>query len=164
MNKNAFCGEGFRLLKWIMNCCFWLKDIQIHWLSKQKQNHKKPLNLKWTSKRNFFSFSPSIELVDEGKWLLAVGSFEAINSLFDIPDENNSFSISTPGHWSSEEGEEFTNKLNRKLKGRSEWDIELHVDEVRKRSHQIKIGDKEYNLSDLDTRKNEIFKEKKHKK
>ena len=90
---------------------------------------------------------------------MGVTSFQTTNSVFTITDENNSFLISTPGHWSSKEGEDFINKLNRMLKGRSEWDFELHVDEVRKRGHQIKIGDKENKLSDLDGRKNEIFKE-----
>ena len=33
------------------------------------------------------------------------------------------------------------------------------MEEVRKRINQIKIGDKDYKLSDLDTSKNEIFKE-----
>ena len=37
--------------------------------------------------------------------------------------------------------------------------LELHVKEVRKRRNKIKIGDNEYNLSDFDTQKNEIFEE-----
>ena len=36
---------------------------------------------------------------------------------------------------------------------------ELHVEEVRKRGNKIKIGDKEYKLSDFDTRENEILEE-----
>ena len=31
-----------------------------------------------------FSFSPPINLVEEGKWLIAVTSFEATNSVFNI--------------------------------------------------------------------------------
>ena len=57
-----------------------------------------------------FSFRPPINLVEERKWLLAVTSFEATNSAFNIFYENNSFSISTPGHWSSD-GEETLNTL-----------------------------------------------------
>ena len=38
-------------------------------------------------------------------------------------------------------------------------DIELHVKEVSKKGSQIKIGDKEYELPDLDSPKNEINKE-----
>ena len=48
--KDIITGEGIRILKWIINCYFWLKSMQIHWLKKQKRNHKKHLNLKWTSK------------------------------------------------------------------------------------------------------------------
>ena len=53
-----------------------------------------------------FSLSLPINLVEERKWLLAETSFEATNSVFNIDDENNSFSISTPGHGSPEFGEE----------------------------------------------------------
>ena len=52
-----------------------------------------------------FLFSPPITLLEEGTWLLAVTIIEATNSLFNISNENNSFSVSTPGHWNSEDGE-----------------------------------------------------------
>ena len=42
------------------------------------------------------------------------------------------------------------NDLNKLLELNS---LELHVDEVRKRGNEIKIGDNEYNLSDFDTQK-----------
>ena len=38
-----------------------------------------------------FSFSPPINLFEEGKWLLAVTSFEAKYSVFKITDENKTF-------------------------------------------------------------------------
>ena len=41
-------------------------------------------------------------------------------------------------------------------------DIKYHVEEVRKRRTQTNLGDKEFILSDLDTRKNEIIKEVKN--
>ena len=41
-------------------------------------------------------------------------------------------------------------------------DIEYRVKEVRKRRTQKKLGDKDFKLSDLDTRKKEIIKEVKH--
>ena len=91
-----------------------------------------------------FSFNPPINLAEEGKWLLAVTSFETTNSVFNITKENNSFSISTPGHWSSEDGEELINELNKLLELRSENDIELHVEQVGKRANQKKIGDREF--------------------
>ena len=48
------------------------------------------------------------------------------------------------------------------LKDRSRNDFERHVEEVRERSTQIKTGDKGYQLSDLDTRKNELIRELKN--
>ena len=109
-----------------------------------------------------FSFSRSINLAEERKWLLAVLSFEVTNSVSNINNEDKSFSISTPGHWNSEDGEELVNKPNKSLELRSENDIDLHVEEVRKRRNQIKIGDKEYKVSDLDTRKIETIKQLKN--
>ena len=38
-----------------------------------------------------FSFNPGLNLVEEGKWLLSVSSFECINFVFNITNENNSF-------------------------------------------------------------------------
>ena len=107
-----------------------------------------------------FSFSPPINLSEKCKWLLGVTSFECTNSVFNITNENNSFSISITGHWNSEDGEEFINELNKLLELRSENDIEFHVEEVRKRGKQIKIGgNDDLGLSDLDTRKDLIIKE-----
>ena len=79
-----------------------------------------------------FSFNPPIDLIEQGKWLLAVSSFEATNSVSNINDKNKSFSISTPSHWNSEHCEDFINKLNKLFRLRSENDIELHVKEVEK--------------------------------
>ena len=45
-----------------------------------------------------FSFNHPIYLA-EGKWLLAVISLEALNSVFNSNNENNSFSISILGRW-----------------------------------------------------------------
>ena len=109
-----------------------------------------------------FSFSRSINLAEEGKWLLAVPSFEVTNTVFNINNEDNRFSISTPGHWSCEDAEELIHKPNKSLELRSENDMDLHVEEVRKRRNQLKIGDKEYKVSDLDTRKIETIKQLKN--
>ena len=46
-----------------------------------------------------FSFNPQINLIEEDKWLLAVSSFECTNSVFNITNESNSFSIIIPGHY-----------------------------------------------------------------
>ena len=45
-----------------------------------------------------FSFTLPINLIEEGKWSLAVTGSEATNSVLHIPDENNSFSIGPPGY------------------------------------------------------------------
>ena len=74
-----------------------------------------------------FSFNPRINLSEEDKYLLVVTSFETTNSDFNITDENNSFSVSTPSHWSSRDGEEIINKISEKSELRSENDIELQV-------------------------------------
>ena len=104
-----------------------------------------------------FSFNPPINLVEEGKWLLAVTSFEAINSVFNSTAENNSFSISKPSYWIPEGGEELITKLNELLELRSENDIELHVKEVEKRGTRIEIENSGYNLAGCDHFKNEKF-------
>ena len=49
-----------------------------------------------------FSFNAPINMVEEGKWLLAVSSFECTNCVYKITDENNSFSINIPGHYQTE--------------------------------------------------------------
>ena len=89
--------------------------------------------------------------------LLAVTSFEATISVFDIKDENNSFSNTTPGFWTSRRSGATINKLRDLLAFRSQNDIELHVEEVRKRGNQLKTADQEYKIFDLDTRKNETI-------
>ena len=77
-----------------------------------------------------FSLNPPIILVEEGKCLLAVSSFEATNSVFNKTDENHSFSISTPNHWNSEVSKQLINELNKLLELRSQIGLELHVDQV----------------------------------
>ena len=125
-----------------------------------KTKPQETLEFKMNKQLQTFSFNPPTNLSEEGIWLSAVISFEAMNSVFNITDENNSFSISTPGHSNSKDGEELINKLNKLLELRSENDIELHVKEIRKRGDQIKIGDNEYlKFSDLDIRKESINKE-----
>ena len=45
---------------------------------------------------------------------------------------------------------------------RCEKDIELKAKEIKKRGYERKIGDNAYNLSDPDSRKNEIIEELKN--
>ena len=101
-----------------------------------------------------FSFNPPINLFEQDKWLLAVSSFECTNSVFNITNENNSFSIIIPGHYETESAEKTIDDLNKILELRS---LKLHVEEVIKRGNKRKIGDIEYKISDFDNQKNEIF-------
>ena len=129
-----------------------------------KQTKTKPqetLEFKMNKQRQTFSFNPPINLVEEDKWLLAVSSFECINSVFNVTDENNSFSIIIPIHWEAEFDEKTIDEVNRLLELRS---LELHVNEVRKRGNTIKIVDKEYILSNFDNQKYEILEELKNAK
>ena len=57
------------------------------------------LEFKMNKQMQRFAVNPPINLIEEGKWLLAVTSFECTNSVFNITDENNSFSIIIPGHY-----------------------------------------------------------------
>ena len=125
-------------------------------IEQTKTRPKETLEFKMSKQMQKFSFSPPINLLEEGKWLLAVSSFECTNSVFNITDVNNSFSIIIPGHYETEFAEKIIDEVNRLLELRS---LELHVNEVRKRGDIIKIGDKEYKLSDFDNQKYEMIEE-----
>ena len=58
-----------------------------------------------------FSYSPSINPVEERIWMKAVTSFETTNSFSSITDENNSFQITIPDYWTSAGGPETYFKL-----------------------------------------------------
>ena len=129
-----------------------------------KQTKTKPqetLEFKMNKQRQTFSFNPPINLFEEDKWLLAVSSFDCTNSVFNITDDNNSFSIIIPSHWETEFVEKIIIEVNRLLELRS---LELHVNEAKKRGHITKIEDKEYKLSDFDNQKYEILEELKNAK
>ena len=109
-----------------------------------------------------FSFNSPINLVEEGKWLLRLSSLECTNYVFNITNENNSFSIIIPGHYQTEFAEKMNNDLNKLLELKS---LEFYLEEVGKRGNKIKIGDNEYKfskLSDFDTQKNEILEQLKN--
>ena len=82
--------------------------------------------------------------------------FECTISVFNITNENNSFSIITPGHYQNKSDEKTFDDLNKLLELKS---LELHVNEVKKRGNKMKTGDIEYKLSDFDTQKNEILEQ-----
>ena len=58
-----------------------------------------------------FPSNPPLNLSEE-EWVLAVTSFEAKNSVFNITDENNSFSNTTPSPCISECTEEIVDEKN----------------------------------------------------
>ena len=90
--------------------------------------------------------------------------FEATNSVFNVNLENNSFSISATGLWTSEDGEELINKLIKFLERRSENDIGLHDKEVERRSTRTEIENCAYNIACFDHFKSEILSELKRVK
>ena len=123
-------------------------------IEQTKTKPQETLEFKINKQTQTFSFNPPINLFEEDKWLLAVSSFEFTNSIFNITDENNSFSIIIPGHYQNESDEKTIDNLNKLLELKSP---ELHVEEVKKRGNKIKIGDVEYQLSDFDNQKYEII-------
>ena len=129
-----------------------------------QQTRTKPqetLEFKMNKQMQTFSFKPPINLVEECKWLIAVSLFDCTNSVYNITNQNNSFSIIIPGHYETESAEKTIDDLNKLLELKS---LELYVEEVRKRGKLIKIRDKEYKLSDFDNQKYEILRELKNDK
>ena len=83
-----------------------LIKIQTDTLVEQtKSRPQETLKFKLNMQMETFSFNPPLNLSKEGKWLLAVTCFEATNSVFNITNVNNSFSITISGHWNSESAE-----------------------------------------------------------
>ena len=129
-----------------------------------QQTRTKPqetLEFKMNKQMQTFSFNPPINLVEEGKWLMAVSLFDCTNSVYNITNENNSFSIIIPGHYETELAQKTINELNRLLELRSQNGIELHVEQVRKKGLLL-IND--YSLSSLGMFKDEILEELKNVK
>ena len=70
-----------------------------------QQTRTKPqetLEFKMSKQMQTYLFNPAINLLEEGKLLIAVSSFECTNSVFNITNENNSFSIIISGHYEIE--------------------------------------------------------------
>ena len=88
-------------------------------IEQTKTKPQETLEFKMNKQMQTFSFNPMINLFEESKWLLGVSSFEGTNSVFNITNENNSFSILIQGHYETDFAEKFFDDLN-KL-------IELHL-------------------------------------
>ena len=104
-------------------------------IEQTKTKPQETFEFKMNKQMQTFSFNPPINLVEEGKWLLAVSSLECTNFVFNINNENNSFSIIIPGHYETESAEKSIDELKKLLELES---LELHVTEVRKRGNKIK--------------------------
>ena len=127
-------------------------------IEQTKTKPQETLEFKMNKQMQTFSFNPPINLVEEGKWLLAVTSFECTNSVFNITNENNSFSIIIPGHYQNESDEKIVRKLKELLE-LDKKDLSLHKAAVSEKGRKIYIGEDEYGLSDLDNSllRNEVF-------
>ena len=71
--------------------CYLLLLIEKHTdtlIEKTKTKPQETLEFKMNKQMQTFSINPPVNLVEEGKWLLAVSAFEATNSVFNITDEN----------------------------------------------------------------------------
>ena len=121
-----------------------------------KTKPQETLEFKMNKQTQNFSFNRPINLVEEGKCLLGLTSLECMNSVFNITNENNSFSINIPGHYQTESAEKTIGELNNFLELKS---LELHLEEVTKKGNQTKIAHIEYKLSDFDTQKNDVLEE-----
>ena len=100
-----------------------------------EQTRTKPqetLEFKMNKQRQNFSFNPPINLLEEDKRLLAVSFFECTNSVLNITDDNNSFSIIIPGHYQNESDEKTIDNLNKLLELKC---LESHIQEVEKRGN-----------------------------
>ena len=67
-----------------------------------KTKPQETLEMRMNKQMQTFSSSPPNNLIEEGKWLLGVSSFECTNSVSNITNENISFSIIIPGHYQTE--------------------------------------------------------------
>ena len=108
-------------------------------IEQTKSRPQKTLEFKMNQQMQTFSLNPPNNLVEKGKWLLAVTSFETTKSVFNITNENNSFSVSIPGRWripnSLEDG--VINRLKDFLELREQDDLKLHEEKVSKRGKKL---------------------------
>ena len=74
-------------------------------IQQTKTKPEETLESKLNYKVETFSFIPPMNLSEVRKWLLALTSFEATNSVFSIKYENERFSILPPSYWTPNGGE-----------------------------------------------------------
>ena len=100
----------------------------------QQTKTKPPETLEFRMNKQLqtFSFNPSIDLSEVGKWLLAVTFSEVTNSVFNITDENNSFKLPYKVTGTLNLLKKTIDELNNLSKLRSQNGIDLHVEKVKK--------------------------------
>ena len=102
---------------------------------KTKTKPQETLDFKMNKQKQTFSYNPPINLFEEGKWLLGVSLYECTNSVFNITNENISFSIIIPGHYETDSAGKMIIDPNELLELKS---LEIHVEEVRKSGNKKK--------------------------
>ena len=132
-----------------------IKKHTVTLFERTKTKPQETLAFKVNKQTQTFPFNTPRNLVEEGKWLMAVSLFDCTNSVFNITNENYSFSIIIPSHHQKKSDEKTIDDLNKFLELKS---LELHVEEVKKRGNKLKIVYSEYKLSDFDTQKNRFLK------
>ena len=70
-------------------CLLLIKKHRITLIQKTKTKPQETLEIKMIEQMETFPFDLPYILLEEDKWLLAVSSFEARNSVFNINNENN---------------------------------------------------------------------------
>ena len=96
-------------------------------IEQTKTRPQETVEFKFKKQIQTFPFSPPINSFEEGKWLLGVFLFECTISVFNITNENNSFSIIIAGHYETESVEKTIVELEKLLELRS---LKLHETEV----------------------------------
>ena len=85
-------------------------------IEQTKTKPQETLEFKMNKQTQTFSFNPPKNLIEEDKWLLAVSSFECTNSVYNITNENNSFSIIIPGHYQNKSDEKTIDELKKTIR------------------------------------------------
>ena len=88
-------------------------------IEQTKTKPQEMLEFKMNKQMQTFSFNPPNNLVEEDKCLLGLSSLECTNSVFNITNENNSFSIIIPGHYQTEFAEKMVIDLRKLLELKS---------------------------------------------
>ena len=88
-----------------------IEDYTDTLIGQTKSRPQGTLLFQLNTQTEIFPFSPPINLVEEGKWLLAVTYFEAIKFVYIITDRNNNFSNTTPSQSNSKDAEKTMGEL-----------------------------------------------------